>query len=206
MSFLRSSHKLINPKMLMTIGTPIAAVAAVAGIAMGSNAAFISTTTTPSNNWASGVVQLDNDHAGVAAFAPGVIVPGYTETHCIVVKSSSSVPANVKMYASASNPTPLGNDLQFNIQSGKGGTNVPGVNGAPGSCTGFTPDTVGSTIFSDSANVFMTRHTNSLTGLGSIDLAPGASKTYMVTATLPESSTLQGASTSTAFAWTATNK
>lgn len=191
--------------MLMVVGTPIAAVAAVAGIAVGSNAAFISNTTTPSNNWASGVVQLDNDHAGVAAFAPGVIVPGYSETHCIVVKSSSSVITGVKMYATSSSSTPLGNDLQFNIQSGKGGTNVPGVNGAPGSCTGFTPDAAGSTIFSDSANAFMT-HNSSLAGLGSIDLAPGASKTYMVTATLPASSTLQGASVSTAFAWTATNK
>lgn len=205
MSFLSSTLKRISPKMLMTVGTPIAAVAAVAGIAMGSNAAFISTTTTPANNWASGVVQLDNDHAAVAAFSPGVIVPGYSETHCIVVKSNSSVVTNVKMYASASNPTPLSNDLQFNIQSGKGGTNVAGVNGAPGSCTGFTPDAVGSTIFSDSATAFMT-HNNTLTGIGAADLAPGASKTYMITATLPNSSTLMGASASTAFAWSATNK
>lgn len=205
MSFLSSTLKRISPKMLMTVGTPIAAVAAVAGIAMGSNAAFISTTNTPENNWASGVVQIDNDHAAVAAFAPGVIVPGYTETHCIVVKSNSSVVAGVKMYAMSATPTPLGNDLQFNIKSGKGGTNVAGVNGAPGSCTGFTPDTVDATIFSDTANAFMT-HNSSLTGLGSIDLAPGASKTYMVTATLPASSTLQGASVSTAFAWSATSK
>lgn len=205
MSFLRSLLKHISPKILMTVGAPVAAVVAVAGIAVGSNAAFISNTTTPSNNWASGVVQLDNDHAGVAAFSPGVIVPGYTETHCIVVKSSSTVVAGVKMYATSSNPTPLGNDLQLNIQSGKGGTNVPGANGAPGSCTGFTPDAAGSTIFSDSANAFMT-HNSSLTGLGSIDLAPGASKTYMITATLPASSTLQGTTVSTAFAWTATNK
>lgn len=206
MSFPRSIFKHITPKMLMTVGTPIAAVAAIACIAIGSNAAFISTTTTPSNNWASGVVQLDNDHVGVAAFSPGVIVPGYTETHCIVVKSNSSVVAGVKMHASASNPTPLGNDLQFNIQTGKGGTDAPGVNGAPGSCTGFTPDAVGSTIFSGSANVFMASHNSALTGIGAVDLAPGASKTYMITATLPSASTTQGASASTAFAWTATNK
>lgn len=206
MSFFSSALSHISPKMLMTVGTPIAAVVAVVGIAAGSNAAFVSNTTTPSNNWASGVVQIDNDHAGVAAFTPGVIVPGYSETHCIVVKSSSTVVAGVKMYATSPNPTPLGNDLHFTIQSGKGGTNVPGVNGAPGACTGFTPDIVEATIFSGTANAFMTEHASSLTGIGSIDLAPGASKTYMVTATLPESSTLQGASTSTAFAWTATNK
>lgn len=205
MSLPRSIFKRITPKMLMTVGSPIAVVAAVACIAAGSNAAFMSTTTTANNNWSSGVVQLDNDHAGAAAFTPGAIVPGYTESHCIVVKSSSTVAAGVRMYAASSNPTPLGNDLQFTIQQGKNGTNVLGVNGAPGSCTGFTPDTVGATIFSDTANAFMT-HNSSLTGLGSIDLAPGTSKTYMVTATLPASSTLQGASTSTAFAWSATNK
>lgn len=189
MSLLRSIFKRITPKMLMTVGSPIAAVAAVACIAAGSNAAFMSTTTTANNNWSSGVVQLDNDHAGTAVFIPGAIVPGYTESHCIVVKSSSTVAAGVRMYATSSNPTPLSKDLQFNIQSGKGGTDVPGVNGAPGSCTGFTPDAVGSTIFSDSANVFMTAHNSSLTGIGSIDLTPGASKTYMITATLPASST-----------------
>jgi hypothetical protein len=206
MSFSRSILKRITPKMLMTIGSPIAAVAAIAYIAAGSNAAFVSTTTTANNNWSSGVVQLDNDHAGIAAFQPSAIVPGYNESHCIVVKSSSTVATTVKMYATSSNPTPLSNDLQFTIQSGKGGTDVPGVNGAPGSCTGFTPDSVGSTIFSDTANVFMTAHNSSLTGVGSIDLAPGASKTYMITAILPASSTLQGVSTSTAFAWSATNK
>jgi hypothetical protein len=206
MSFASSILTHLTPKMLMTLGVPIVTVAAVAGIAVGSNAAFVSSTNTDTNNWATGVVQLTSDHAGTAAFAPSAIVPGYTETHCIVVSSGSTVPSDVKLFASSSNSAPLSYDLQFNIQTGTGGTDVPGVNGAPGSCSGFTPDAANPTIFSGSANDFMTNHTDSLTGVGAVDLAPGESKTYMITATLPSSSNRQGATTSTAFTWLATNK
>lgn len=206
MSISRSISKHMTPKMLMTVGAPVAAVVAVAGIAMGSNAAFIATTDTATNNWTTGVVQLTNDHVGVAAFSPGAIVPGYAETHCIVVTSNSTVPTDIKLYATSSTiATPLGAELQFNIQSGTGGTDVPGVNGAPGSCDGFTPDAVNSTVFDGSANTFMTEHLDAASGAGTVSLNPGESKTYLITATLPDSNN-QGASTSTAFTWAATSK
>lgn len=206
MSISRAISTHMTPKMLMTVGVPIAAVAAVASIAMGSNAAFIATTETASNQWSTAVVQIDNDHVGVAAFSANNIVPAYMETHCILVTSNSSVPTDVKMYASSSDAGPLSNELQFSIQSGTGGTNVAGVDGAPGSCTDFTPDAVGSAAFDGTANEFMTSHNDSISGVGTVTLAPGESKTYMVTATLPASTTLQGAATSTVFAWAATSK
>lgn len=206
MSFSSSISKHMTPKMLMTVGAPIAAVIAVAGIAMGSNAAFVSTTDTEVNRWTSGAVQLDNDHDTIAAFSADGIVPGYTESHCVVVTSSSTVATDVKMYAWSPNAGLLSYDLLFDIQAGTGGTNVAGVDGAPGSCTGFTPDAVDSTVFNGTAYAFMNNHATSATGAGTVTLAAGESKTYMVTATLPDDSTREGETTSTRFAWSATNK
>jgi hypothetical protein len=199
-SFAKSNF---TSKMLMTVGVPFAAVASIAGIAVGSNAAFISSTDTGSNVWTSGTVKLTNDKAATAVFAPTKIVPGYTETHCVTVSSSSDVPTKVKMYSGSYTTNILSEDLKFDIQVGSGGTNVDGVDGAPGSCSGFLPDATDAALFSGTAKVFMTAHNTGGTGLGSVVLAPGATKTYQITATLPPEAKNMGSSTSTAFQWVA---
>lgn len=113
---------------------PIAVVLAGPLVWQGSMAAFTATTRNSGNSWATGQVALTDDDRGAAGFTVENLVPGSTDTKCIVVTSSSTVPGEVRSYAQnlSSSANGLEDHLMLQIERGSGGTF--------NDCTGFTPD------------------------------------------------------------------
>ncbi|HEY7858053.1 MAG TPA: hypothetical protein VIC82_06095 [Candidatus Nanopelagicales bacterium] len=106
------------------------AVAPVAGLLaagllvwQGSYAAFSATTTSPTNNWATGQVSLLNSTnafatpIGTAAFTVANMAPSATAvSKCITVQSNGNLAGNVKLYAANVTPSVVGtNQLSANI-------------------------------------------------------------------------------------------
>ena len=138
----------------------IRAVAPVAGLLaagllvwQGSYAAFSATTTSPSNNWASGSVVLKNNSngstyvaTGTAVFNVSNMVPSATVvSKCITVESSGSLAGAVKFYATGVTPStpsvPLGSG-NGNLLSSSISVTVQELTGVgastyPADCTGF---------------------------------------------------------------------
>ena len=196
-------------KNLMTVKNiglammPVAFVASGVVFVNASSAAFSAETTNEVDTWTSGKVSLTNDHA-TALFAPTGIKPGYTESHCLTVTSTSDIPVTVKMYSKNITPGVLASNLLINITEGSNGTNVDGVNGAPGSCTGFTPDGSAGNVYSGTLDGFAAKSNFANAG-GSALLAPNGSKQYKITVTLPDTAdnTVQAKTANASFVWEA---
>ena len=182
------------------------ALALPAGLMLGaSNAAFSGTTQNPGNTWDAANIELTNNHAS-ALFAPTNITPGYHEEHCITITSTSTTDVDVKFYAESIIPSLLADNITLNVLEGSGGTNVDGVSGAPGSCTGFVPDAgaVASPVY-DGTISGLSALSDYSTGGGVANLAAAGSKQYKITADLPSGApgTLEGLSTGVTFVWEA---
>lgn len=196
-------------KSLMTVKNLGIAMMPVAFVASGvlfvnsSTAAFSAQTVNEVDTWTSGKVSLANDHAS-ALFAPTGIKPGYTESHCITVTSNSDIPVTVKMYSKNVTSNVLSSNLQVNITEGSGGVNTDGVNGSPGSCSGFTPDGTVGNVYSGTLDGFAVK-SNFATAGGSAVLAPNGSKQYKITVSLPDTTdnTVQAKTASASFVWEA---
>lgn len=120
-------------KIGTVITTPIAIVAAAALVWQSSYAAFSGSTRNSGNSWSTGSVALTDDDAGSARFQATNLVPGATETKCISVTATASVPSTVKVYAVNSVSSAAGLDNYIKVISEQG------TGGGFGSCTGFTP-------------------------------------------------------------------
>lgn len=98
-----------------------------------SNAAFSGTTRNSGNNWATGSVALTDDDSGSARFQATGMVPGDTDTDtkCITVTATTSVPGVVKGYTlnPVLSPAGLQDHVLVSMKYGTGG--------GFGSCTGF---------------------------------------------------------------------
>ena len=182
------------------------ALALPAGLMLGaSNAAFSGATQNPGNTWDAANIELTNNHA-TALFTPTNITPGYHEEHCITITSTSTTDADVKFYAESIIPSLLADNITLNVLEGSGGTNVDGVAGAPGSCTGFVPDVgaVASPVYNGTISG-LSAQSDYATGGGTANLAAAGSKQYKITADLPSNApgTLEGLSTGVTFVWEA---
>ena len=123
--------------------SPIPAALAVSGlvVAQSSYSAYSATTVNPTSNWATGTVALTDDDNNTAAFTASNLKPGSTGTRCIVVSSTGSLPSSVKLYGTGAATTKaLASDINLTITQGTGGSF--------GSCTGYTPLTTGSSVYS----------------------------------------------------------
>jgi hypothetical protein len=179
-----------------------AAVLALSGIWMTSNAAFTAQTDNPGNSWASGTVALTDDDGGsTAMFSESAIAPGDSGSKCLVVTYNGTVGADVKVYATDYAQTnSLGDNLTLTITQGSGGSF--------GDCTGFTADAVGGTVLgTTTATAFAGASTDFATGLGAWSPSgTGQSKTYKIDWALPAATTDgQGGSVDLGFTWEAQN-
>jgi hypothetical protein len=107
---------------------PVAVLLAGAMVWQGSNAAFSSHTRNSGNNWETGSVSLTND-GGSAMFNVRNATPGNTETKCIVVSSTSDVPAKVMTHIEDLGANGLEPYIKLKMERGTGGSF--------GSCAGF---------------------------------------------------------------------
>lgn len=171
-------------KTLLVVGV----VGTVAGV--GSFSAFTSQADNDSNRVSAGSVTLtDNDGATAPLYDITNAKPGDTQTSCIRVSYSGSLPATVKLYT----PTTigaLGPQVNLKIESGtQASPSYP-------SCTGFSAET---TLFDAALSTFATSYAGGVTDF------PGAGTewvntdavVYRVTATLSASApdASQGATT-----------
>ena len=166
----------------------------------GSTAAFSGTTSNEGNTWSAGSIQLTNNQAS-ALFTASNIAPGYSETHCITINSTSTIPTNLKMYAANVTGTGTTDTLDANLNV----TVTPGVGGTDSDCTGFTAS--GPAAFSGDLKSFGATSKDYSTGVGSVALPASASAQYQITVGLPSSApnSLQGTTAGASFVWEAQN-
>jgi hypothetical protein len=162
-------------------------------------AAFTDTTAALPASAGTGTVAVSNNVEGLYAVTLPQMRPGDSDTECIVVTSTGSVPAEVRLYGRARSTTAsLSSYLTFDWTAGTGG-------GANGACTGFVSD--GTTASTTMANFPITFGT----GLLPWKTAGGAAaetKTYRLTYSLAANPPAgnKGATASITFVWEAQNR
>jgi hypothetical protein len=183
-------------------------VATVAGVLVGvlltstmvvrtTQAVFSGYSSTPSNTWTTGGAVISNDAVGTAVFSlanDGYLNGGQVAEKCIVVTYvGATVPASVKLYATASGA--LNTYLNLTVDIGSGGT-------TGGSCASFAVGTAA--IYSGTVAGFAVAATNFGNGVGV--WAPGAinaTRTYRFTVTVQNTPAAQNDNSSAVFTWEA---
>lgn len=185
------------------LALPVAILLSGATIGTASYAAFSATTSTPTNNWATGTVALSDDDSATALFTATNLAPGSTGTRCIAVTSTGSLASAVRLYGTGATTTnALSSHITLTITQGTGGSFA-------GGCVGFTPLVSGSAVYAGSLANFGTTATNYATGLGTWAPTGTAAETrvfqfaYTVDAGAPN--TTQGGTAALGFTWEAQN-
>jgi hypothetical protein len=200
----RPSRKVATIVSLVAI--PVALAASGLVVAQSSYSAYSATTVNPTSNWASGTVALTDDDSNTAAFTATNLKPGSTGSRCIVVSSNGSLPAAVKLYGTGAATTKaLASSINLTVTQGTGGSF--------GSCSGYTPLTTGSSVYSGTLADFGSTATNFSTGVGSwttAGVASGAAaetRTYQLTYSVRTETTndTQGGTAALGFTWEAQN-
>lgn len=130
---MRTPSKSVR-KAMTVAAAPVAILAAGALVWQSSSAAFTSSTRNAGNSWSTGSVTLTDDDAGSAGFSVTGLVPGQKGERCLVVRSNSSVPGEVRAYMAnlqGSGPR-LEDRIYFKVEKGTGGSFA--------SCNGFVAD------------------------------------------------------------------
>ena len=187
----------------ITLGAVATGLVASGALVWGASySAFSATTSNGSNNWSAGTVALTDDGNNTAMFNATNLKPGSTDSKCIAVTSSGSVASAVKLYGTGATTTKaLSSSLNLTVVQGTGGNY--------GSCTGFTPLSSGSAVYTGTLASFGTAATNYSTGLGTWAPTGTASETrvYKITYGLDTSTpnSVQGGTASIGFTWEAQN-
>lgn len=171
-------------KTLVVVGV----TGTLAGV--GSFSAFTSAASNDNNRLSAGTVVLaDNDGGTTPLYDMSAATPGATQTSCIRVAYTGSLPATVKIFT-PSTIGALGSEVNLKIEAGtQASPSYP-------SCTGFVADT---TLFDAALSTFATSYGGGITdfpGSGT-SWGNGDAVVYRVTATLSASAgdSVQGATT-----------
>jgi len=184
----------------VALATPLAILSAAALVWQSSYAAFSGTTRSSGNSWSTGTVALTDDDAGSARFQATNLTPDDTETRCIRVTATATVPGTVKGYAV--NPVQSAQGLEDHILV----TIRHGSGGSFSSCTGFVST---GTLISDMPLSTLANYNDYAHGMGGWDITSGTqSRTYEVTwkfdttgLTQSQLDALQGAQTGIDIQW-----
>jgi len=167
---------------------------------------FSSTTQNSGNEVTSGTVEFSDNDSGAALYNATGMRPGESLTRCIKTTYTGSLPALVRLY-SPSTPGPLAQYIDLVVTQGtQASSTFP-------TCTGFTPDAVG-TIFTGTLQSFEQTRSSYATGIatapgGKSSWSKGEALVYRVQVTLqasaPDSS--QGWSSGVhSFVWESRNQ
>ena len=174
-----------------------ALVVAAALVWQSAYAGFADTTPAVTATIGTGTVAVTNEVEGLAALALPELRPGVEYTECIIVTSTGSEPAQVKLYVKDRNGTATGltSNISFSWTSGTGG-------GANADCAGFVSNgvTVTTTLSS-----FPTSFASGFLAWNTAGGAAPETRTYRVTYSLSASApaSVKGASATVTFAWEA---
>ena len=112
----------------------VVVAAALAGVA-GTMASYSATTSSPSNAVGAGGVTLADNDNGVAMLGLNAAKPGDSDTSCIRVSSSGSIPTGVRLYGTVSGA--LASNLTLTVTRGTDPTDPPP---SYDGCATFNPD------------------------------------------------------------------
>jgi hypothetical protein len=163
-------------------------------------AGFADQTTPLSADVSTGTVVLTNNTAGLGQVSFGMLKPGYSRTSCLVVTSTGSVPAQVRLYRTAISATnEMASYITIDATSGTGG----GVNG---DCAGFTSN--GNYASYSPMTSFPTGYGGGVLRWNTAGNTAGESRTYRITFTVSSSAptSTKGGSATVAFVWEAQNQ
>ena len=168
--------------------------------------AYTSVASSEGNTFTAGTIKLTDNDSGSALFNVNGFTPGDSFIRCIQVdyQSTGGVTSNLKLYGTTGG-TGLAQYLDLKIRRGT----MPAP-GAPGDCTGFTPDTVdyegfGDGIFVDTTlDAFPTTYAAGITDpIGT--WASGDKAVYEITLTVQNDNLAQGLDATQDFAFEARN-
>lgn len=121
-------------RSLTALTMVVAAVGAVAG-GQAVHAAFVATTPNAGNTISSGTVAIGDNDSGASMLTLSTALPGASDTACIKVSYTGSLPAGVRLYG-ATTGTGLDQYLELTITRGT----YSGTEPAFDSCTNFSAD------------------------------------------------------------------
>ena len=160
-------------------------------------AGFTDTTTALTASVGTGTVALTNNVEGIAvSLTLDELRPGQGGTQCVVVTSTGSVPALVKVYAEGkSGSSTLLSQLSLSWSAGTGG-------GANGSCTGYTAT---GSAYNTTMSSFPTTYGSGALPWTTTGNPAGESRTYQLVYKLGDSApaSVKGASARITFVWEA---
>jgi predicted ribosomally synthesized peptide with SipW-like signal peptide len=176
-------------------------------VGVGTWSAFSATTQNSGNSFASGTVILSDDDAGGAMLALANAKPGDSDTACIIVTYTGTLPANVRLYGTTGG-TGLDQYLDLVVTRGTKAA------GSFDSCAGFTADATN--YIGAGAGVV---YTGTLQGYadtfaaGLVDPTAGTpevwtnpeSHTYRFVVTVQDNNAAQGLTATQTFTWEARN-
>lgn len=190
---MKNRHKLLLTAL--TIGV----AGALAGVGVFS--AFSSTTSNPGNSFTAGTVAIGDNDSGSALYNVSNQKPGVTTEKCVKVTYTGSLDADVKLYSGAVGAG--GQYVDLNIASGTGSNS---------SCSDFTVDASGATVYNGTVKAFADAHSGWSNGLADNPLAAtkwaqNATVTYRFRVSVQDSDSAQGATTgSHDITWEARNQ
>ncbi len=163
----------------------------------GTFSAFNRTSGMPNNSVVAGSVTIADNDSGTAMISLPSATPGSSATGCAVITYSGTTAAGVRLFGTISG-TGLASYLTLTITRGT----ISGTP-APGSCTGFTPDSGGGSLYSGALSAFPVSSGTALTDATS--WTAGSRRAYRLVLTLPAGATAaaQGLTATTTFTWQA---
>jgi hypothetical protein len=178
-------------------GKIIVSVVALAVLALVGGAAVFSSASS-ANTFVAGTVALSSDGSGSSLFDLPNMKPGDNTSWCVQVSYTGTLAATVGLSG-----TETGNLAQYVTATIVRGT-FPGSPPANNACTGFTPDTTGSAVWTGVLNTVPTAGTP-LLDAGS--WTAGTSHVYEITIALPTDAVdaAQGQTATAGFTWQAQN-
>ena len=184
-------------------------VVGLLGIALaGTWSAFSATTDNEGNTFSAGTVTLSDNDAGSAIFTLSGAAPGNSDTGCITVSYTGSLPSTVRLYGTTAG-TGLDQYLDLKITRGTFST-APAFD----SCTGFTADATNyigagaGVIYNGTLQGFADNYT-----AGLVDPTAGTpeswtnpeSHVYQIQVTVQDNDAAQGKNATQTFTWEARN-
>lgn len=128
-------------RLATLVAVPVALGGSALFVTGSSYSVFSASTSAAGSQWSTGAVSIAND-SSTALFNAASIKPGDIGSRCITVTSTSSVPTVVKLYGTAFTDTnSLGSVLNLTVTQGTGSSFTDT------GCSGFTPLSSGSSVF-----------------------------------------------------------
>jgi hypothetical protein len=183
----------------------LAAAAVVSLATLGTTrAAFSSATSNGTSKFKAGTVNLTANDVASVPFDMQSMVPGNSDTKCIVV-TYSGVTANVRLYGTVTNdPAGAGSLAPYLSTKIEEGTGAAG--GSTFSCTGFTQTVPAPAPLLDATLQTFSAFTNFSNGLTAFGGPTGSStRSYRITVTLQDTNAAQGKDADATFTWEAQN-